>query len=71
MIKLIAINSVDGKAEPIPKGEMAIKKMIPPNIPHKKSFILERRNTPIRICPKAIRDTNNDVFELNVPVMNF
>jgi hypothetical protein len=59
--KLNAINSVEGNAEPMPNGEIAIRKMIPPKIPNKKSFLFINRKIPTRIWPKAIKETNSDV----------
>ena len=47
--KLIAINNVDGNADPMPSGAMATRKMIPPRIPNKKSFLFFNRNIPTRI----------------------
>jgi hypothetical protein len=59
--KLNAINRVDGKAEPIPKGEMATRKMIPPTIPSKKRVLFMSRKIPTRIWPRAIKETINNV----------
>ena len=59
--KLIDINSVDGNAEPIPNGEMATRKMIPPKIPNRKGILFINRKIPTRIWPKAIKETINDV----------
>ena len=59
--KLNAINSVDGNAEPKPKGAMATRKMIPPKIPPKKRILFINRKIPTRIWPKAIKETINDV----------
>jgi hypothetical protein len=70
-IKLIAIKRVDGNAEPIPNGEIATRKMIPPRIPIKKDFLFINSKIPTRIWPKAIKETINDVEELNMPLMNF
>jgi len=59
--KLIDINSVDGNAEPRPKGDMATRKMIPPKIPPKKRVLFINRKIPTRIWPEAIKETINDV----------
>lgn len=59
--KLIAINRVDGKAEPIPSGEIARRKTIPPTIPIKKRVLFMSRKMPTRIWPEAIKETINDV----------
>jgi hypothetical protein len=59
--KLIDISRVDGNAEPIPNGEIATRKMIPPKIPRKKRVLFINRKIPTRIWPRAIKETINDV----------
>lgn len=59
--KLIAINKVEGNAEPMPKGEMARRKMIPPKIPSKKKVLFMNRKIPTIIWPAAIKDMIKDV----------
>jgi len=59
--KLIAIKRVDGNAEPMPNGEMATRKMIPPTIPNKKGVLFMNRKIPTIIWPEAIKEMINDV----------
>ncbi len=57
--RLIDINSVDGNAEPMPNGAIATRKMIPPTIPNKKSFLFINIKIPTKIWPEAIEETIN------------
>ena len=59
--KLNTINSVAGNAEPMPNGEIAARKIIPPKIPNKKKVFFNNTKIPTRIWPKAIKETNSDV----------
>ena len=68
---LAAIIMVDGKADPTPNGDMAIKKMIAPNAPTLN--ILPLSNIDIAISPwqVAISATANRIWFLNQPVIKF
>ena len=67
MNKAIAINIVEGNAEPNPNGAILKRNIIPPLTPSLNKFFLVNKRKPATSCPVAIKLTNSAGFEPKVP----